>query len=315
MGGKGSGGHGGVKQKPPGANREALRNALAGYKLPRVDTKDPQAIAERIESYINYCMENDLAPGVAMCANWLGIAPGTLTDWYAGRKGTPEHQRVAARFYGITQSVWEQDMHEGNINPVSGIFYGKAFYGYKDTQEIVVQHTSTEQLSVADLIAEAKRLPGAETPELTDSSNSSSTIDADFTVIDTPQKAERELTERDIENDPRYERAVKRYEKIAERKAAVEAYAPIKKENKRKYLKGYYAENKENYNPSRNTPEGRAKYNEYMKEYQRRKKAEKKAAQLAAEKAAKKAERDAKRAQKAQKAAERNSDQPVPPTT
>lgn len=214
-------------RKEPGTNREALQHALAGYSMPRVDTKDPQAIAERINEYLNYCRKNDIAPGVAMCANWLGVSVSTLQSWYDGTRSTPEHQRVAARFYGILQSVWEQDMHEGNINPVSGIFIGKAFYGYKDTQEIVVQHTGTDQLSVADLIAESKRLPGAETMSLTD--NASKTIDADYKVI---------------ENDRYHERSVARAEKAAERKAAIEDLKPIRKQKKKEYLKEYYKEHK-----------------------------------------------------------------------
>lgn len=217
-------------QKEPGANRQALQNALAGYRKSRVDTKDPAAIAERIEEYLNYCMENDLAPGVAMCANWLGVNVTSLQAWYQGQRGTPEHQRVASRFYGIMQGVWEQDMHEGNINPVSGIFIGKAFYGYKDTQEIVVQHTTTEQLSIADLIAESKRLPGSENLALADATP---TIDADYKVL---------------EDDKRYERAAERAERAEKRKAEVIANQPRIKERKKAYHKEYFQEHKEEYN-------------------------------------------------------------------
>lgn len=242
-------------RKEPGANRQALINALAGYKKPRVDTKDPQAIAERIEEYLNYCMENDLAPGAAMCANWLGVDVHTLSDWYTGKYGTPEHQRIAARFYGIIQGVWEQDMHEGTINPVSGIFVGKAFYGYKDTQEIVVQHTTTEQLSISDLIAESKRLPGAETMSLP---NSTPTIDADYTII---------------ESNPGYEKAVARAERkrvaSAERRAkynlpedaSAEEY---NKAYKKQQLKEYFQDHKQ-------------EYNERLRKYRAAKKAQKEA--------------------------------------
>jgi len=212
------------KQKEPGANREALINALAGYKKPRVDTKDPQAIAERIDEYLHYCMEHDLAPGIAMCANWLGINIHTLERWYSGFNGTPEHQRIASRFYGIVQGVWEQDMHEGTINPVSGIFVGKAFYGYKDTQEIVIQQTTTEQLSASDLIAESKRLPGAETLSLPDNA---STIDADFRVI---------------EGDKAYDKTVER----AERKANWEDI-DRQKTARKEYSHKYYLEHKEDF--------------------------------------------------------------------
>lgn len=221
-------------QKKAGANRAALLHALEGYSKPRVDTKNTEEIAERIDEYLRYCAENDLAPGAAMCANWLGISISTLQSWYAGIRGTPTHQRIAARFYGIIQSVWEEDMHEGNINPVSGIFIGKAFYGYKDTQEIVVQHTNSERLSVADLIAESKRLPGAENLSLTDNAQ---TIDADYKVIETP-----------IEDDSRHQKAVDRQKRAEERLAASIADRPRQKAAKKEYLKNYFQEHKEEYN-------------------------------------------------------------------
>lgn len=204
-------------QKEPGANTAALKHALAGFKQPRVDTRDPQAIAQRIESYLTYCMNNDVSPTVSGCTNWLGISNDTLSKWYSGASGSPEHQRVAARFYGILQDIWQTDMHEGNVNPVSGIFVGKAFYGYKDTQEIVIQQKESQELSVADLIAESKRLPGAETLAIADSSTS---IDADYKVV---------------EDDPRYNRAKERADRIAERKA----------HPKRPHMQKYYQEHKE----------------------------------------------------------------------
>jgi len=173
--------------KEPGANRKAVLNALEAWKHPRVDTKDPQAIADRIEEYLKFCVDNDVAPGPAACASWLGISVATLWDWYAGRKASPEHQRVAAKLYGLLQNVWEQDMHEGTINNISGIYVGKAFYGFVDSQEIVVQTNTQSQLSVAELIAESKLLPDA------------NTIDADFSVVG---------EEMDRETDPRYQKAL-----------------------------------------------------------------------------------------------------------
>ena len=258
MGGKGSGGYHPPK-KEPGTNTRILMAVLEGYKKPKVDTKDPQAIAERIEEYLQFCAENDFAPGVANCANWLGIHIDTLRSWYTGNKGTPEHQRIAANFYGVMQSVWEADMHGGNINPVSGIFIGKAFYGYKDTQEIVVkQDGATNALSDSELIERSRKLPGAERLL---SSGETPTIDVDAVVI---------------ENDPGYNKAVERYERIEKRKAAVEANKPIRKAKKKEYLKGYFQEHKE-------------EYNERHRQYR------------AAERAKKEAQKAAEQAQKAEK--------------
>lgn len=223
MGGKGSGVY-----PREGKNRAAILNALEAVKHPRVDTRDVQAIETRINEYVTFCAEKDIPVSVAGCASWLGISISSLEKWYTGERATPDHQRAAARFYGILQDVWAQKMDNGDINPVSGIFMGKAFYGYKDSQEIVIQQNGAQnQLTAADLIAESKRLPGAENL-LTDGGNSN-TIDADFTVI---------------EEDPRYEKSVKRAQKTAERRAEIEANKPISKAKHKEYLKKYYQEHK-----------------------------------------------------------------------
>ena len=149
-------------RKVAGVNREVIANALASWKMPRVDTKDPQAIEQRISDYIQHCMDSDVPPSVAGCANWLGVTVPAMSYWYQGVKGTPEHQRVVSNFYGFLQEVWAQDMHDGNVNPVAGIFTGKVFFGYKDSQEIVIRQNGQNEISSDDLIAESKLLPGAE---------------------------------------------------------------------------------------------------------------------------------------------------------
>lgn len=149
-------------RRTEGTNRELIANALASWKMPKVDTKDPQAIEQRISDYLQYCMDTDVPPSVAGCANWLGVTVPAMGLWYTGQRGTPEHQRVVSNFYGFLQEVWAHDMHDGNINPVSGIFMGKVFFGYKDSQEIVIKQNGQNEISTDDLIAESKLLPGAE---------------------------------------------------------------------------------------------------------------------------------------------------------
>ena len=216
--------------RPPqkeGTNRRLLMNALEAWNLPKIDIKDPAAIEQRIGEYLQHCAEKDVCPSVAGCTNWLGISINMLRWWYEGKYGTPAHQQVAAKFYAVMQEIWAQDMHEGNINPVSGIFIGKAFYGYKDTQEIVVkQNAAQDQMSNADLIAESQRLPGAERLALPEGTQ---TIDVDAKIV--PSEA--------------YERSVERNAAIQKRKEEREANKmyPTKKE----YLKHYYQEHKEEY--------------------------------------------------------------------
>ena len=167
----------------PGTNAKLVANALSSWTLPKVDTKDPQAVEQRVSDYLKHCLSNDVPPSVAGCANWLGVTVTAMQNWYTGQRGTPEHQRIMTMFYGAMQEIWAQDMHDGNINPVSGIFMGKVFYGYKDTQEIVVKQNSQNEISSDDLIAESKLLPGAETLALP---SGTQTLDDAPKVIDAP---------------------------------------------------------------------------------------------------------------------------------
>lgn len=147
----------------PGTNSRIIASALTSWNLAKVDTKNPEAVKERVLEYLSYCQDTDVPPSVAGCASWLGVHITTLENWYTGKVNLPEHQKIMTMFYSIMQTIWAQDMHEGNINPVAGIFMGKVFYGYKDTQEIVVKNDNAEStVTSEDLIAESKMLPGAE---------------------------------------------------------------------------------------------------------------------------------------------------------
>ena len=148
--------------RPPqkaGTNSRVTKNALAGWNLPRIDTRNPGEVEQRIKEYLQHCVDNDICPSVTGCANWLGVTLRTIEYWYSGGRGTEEHQRIITKFYNVLMDVWAQDMKEGNVNPVSGIFVGKVFFGFKDTQEVVITPVQHETLSVADLIAESKLLP------------------------------------------------------------------------------------------------------------------------------------------------------------
>ena len=226
--------------------------------------RDINAIEERIKEYLAFCVERDISPSIAGTASWLGTSMQVVYKWLAGVSSTPQHQAVISKYYHIMQDIWAQKMENNDINPVTGIFMGKAFYGYKDTQEVVIktEGSSSTKLSNAELIAESKRLPGADALALPEGTQ---TIDADYRVLDSGEA-----------------KAAERAQRAAERKAEVEANQPIRKAAKKEYLKEYYQENaEEKYHQDRKTPEGREKYNAYMREYGRRKRAERKAAERA----------------------------------
>ena len=208
-------------QKEPGTNRKNLENALEAWNRPMIDFKDPHAVEERIKEYLEHCMDADMAPSVSGCANWLRVSISTVEGWYRGTCGTPEHQRIVGGFYLTLQQIWEEDMHEGNINPVSGIFIGKVRYGYQENNEITINHKTTVELSSADLIAQAKLLPGAEKIMLP--SSKPEIVDVEAVEIKEPQKEKVEYHGHTLEidtpkilddlpyvDDKYYEKAVKK---------------------------------------------------------------------------------------------------------
>lgn len=216
-------------KREPGANKALINNALKSWDLPKIDIKDPVAVRQRIGEYLQHCAENDCVPSPPGCANWLGVHPDTVLSWYKGERSTPEHQRVMSEFYGLLQEIWAQEMHDGSIPGINGIFMSKVYFGYKDTQDIVVQHTANDQLSVADLIAESKRLPGAETLALPEGTQTLDAIDVETRVLD---------------YDPRYEKSLARRKRMEERHAAVVANRPRKKAEKNARDRAYYRAHK-----------------------------------------------------------------------
>ena len=78
----------------PGDNSRFVRHALASWNLPPIDISDEKQVAERIELYFNYCVENDRRPQVVGMANWLGISRDTLNSWVRGETRNSTHSDI-----------------------------------------------------------------------------------------------------------------------------------------------------------------------------------------------------------------------------
>ena len=122
----------------PGDNARYLRHALTTMSLPPIDISDPQQVEDRIYWYFDHCGQCDMKPTVNGMCNALGIHRDTLHTWKTGevRKGT--HQEVVLRAYRVMEELWEDYLLNGKANPVSLIFLGKAMFGYREQQEIIL---------------------------------------------------------------------------------------------------------------------------------------------------------------------------------
>lgn len=122
----------------PGDNSRFLRFALVAWDLPPIDISDPQQVKERIGMYFQHCMENDRKPQIVGMCNWLGIDRRTLNMWVNGEYRSETHLPIVKKAVSMIEEQWADYMQNGKINPASGIFLAKNWFGYKDQTDVVV---------------------------------------------------------------------------------------------------------------------------------------------------------------------------------
>lgn len=150
----------GAENCKPGDNSRYLRLAMVSLNLPPIDISDPAQVEQRITDYFCHCMDNDRKPSVVGMCNWLGISRNTLNTWRNGEYRGPAHSDLINKAYGLLEELWTDYMINGKVNPASGIFLGKNLFGYKDSQDIIIQPKQTITDESADEIgAKYSELP------------------------------------------------------------------------------------------------------------------------------------------------------------
>ena len=130
----------------PGDNAKYIGVSLQLFNLPPIDLHKPDEVQERLTEYFEIHVKADLKPTVAGMAMALGIDRRRLWEIKTGNhhtsKGLDDLPTLTTdsikKAYDFLETLWENYMHNGKINPVSGIFLGKNNFGYQDKQDIVV---------------------------------------------------------------------------------------------------------------------------------------------------------------------------------
>lgn len=127
----------------PGDNAKYISVNLKLFTLPTIDLHQPEQVQERLTEYFNIHIEADLKPTVAGMAMALGIDRRRLweikTNVPDRCQDLPTLTRDSIKkAYDFLETLWENYMHNGKINPVSGIFLAKNNFGYQDKTEYVV---------------------------------------------------------------------------------------------------------------------------------------------------------------------------------
>ena len=127
-----------MEHAEPGDNARYIRYALASWDLPPIDISDPEQVKNRILEYFRFCADNDRKPQIIGMANWLGVHRDTLNEWKRGIVRSGSHSDIIQKAMALLEEQWIEYMQNGKINPAAGIFLAKNWYGYKDTQDVVV---------------------------------------------------------------------------------------------------------------------------------------------------------------------------------
>lgn len=130
----------------PGDNAKYIGVSLRLFNLPSIDLHKPELVQARLSEYFQIHIDADLKPTVAGMAMALGIDRRRLWEIKTGAPmgGHTAHELPTLtvdsikKAYDFLETLWENYMHNGKINPVSGIFLGKNNFGYQDKQDIVV---------------------------------------------------------------------------------------------------------------------------------------------------------------------------------
>lgn len=140
----------GAENIEPGDNSRFVRYALASWNLPPIDISDPEQVENRLGQYFQYCVENDRRPQVVGMCNWLGISRQALNEWKNGEARASTHGDIIKKAYDMMEEMWIDFMQGGKINPATGIFLAKNFFGYKDVADVVVTPNNPLQGMSAD---------------------------------------------------------------------------------------------------------------------------------------------------------------------
>lgn len=148
----------------PGEISKMLGQAMVISHWPAIDTNDDAQMAERVDLYHQFCIENDIKPDMVGMALAIGVDRSTLWRWENGvESNKPQAVRnVIKKGREINELMLSQMMQNGKVNPVVGIFLLKNSHGYKDQQDVVItpnnpyEQRSEEELATKYLTGSVK---------------------------------------------------------------------------------------------------------------------------------------------------------------
>jgi len=106
-------------------------------KLPKCETD--AEIEVRIDLYFQWCIDNDMKPGVEGLSLAMGISRKTLWDWEQNRSWSyGRRAELIKQAKQVISCSIEQLMLQNKVNVIGGIFMMKNHFNYVDRTELDV---------------------------------------------------------------------------------------------------------------------------------------------------------------------------------
>ncbi|HWT74324.1 MAG TPA: terminase small subunit [Mobilitalea sp.] len=121
--------------------RKSMQKLKVIYDWPKINLDSDTEVEERISLYFNYSMQQGLRPTIEGLALSIGISRNSLWEWETGRsRATSSNSRgdIIKKAKDYIAFLMSNEVMNGNINPVTWIFYAKNYFGMVDKQEINV---------------------------------------------------------------------------------------------------------------------------------------------------------------------------------
>lgn len=165
------------------ANQEAISKitdvCFKALTLPPIDESKIEEVMQRTGEYFAECQKQGAKVGTAGLCAWLGIHRQTWYTWCNGTSRRETHYDFCVRVMGVLDAALEGYMQNSKVNPLTGIYYSKNHFGYKDKSEVVIEPkntvtTETNMSDVMSLIEEPQpypRLPDVSALDLLNKNN------------------------------------------------------------------------------------------------------------------------------------------------
>ena len=127
--------------RPESTTLELLREGMSLMDTPPVDLNDFKAVRDRTSTYLERCYSLNRRPAIAAYALYLGYPRITLKNIVDGNGRAIDSRSLDTIKYvfGLVDTLYEQQMTDGDMNVVAGIFLMRNNLKYTnvDTVEIV----------------------------------------------------------------------------------------------------------------------------------------------------------------------------------